>query len=52
MHVATTTVEKLTDYIMNTPQDAGRTQLCALQRDEMIKKNLKILAEKYPYIRF
>ena len=52
MHVATTTVEKLTDYIMNTPEDAGRTQLCAAQRDEMIEKNLKILSEKYPYIRF
>lgn len=52
MHVATTTMEKLTDYVMNTPVDAGRTQLCAAQRDEMVKKNLKILAEKYPYIRF
>ena len=51
MHVATTTMEKLTDYIMNTPEDAGRTQLCALQRDQMIEKNLKILAEKYPHIK-
>lgn len=52
IHVATTTMEKLVDYIINTPEDAGRTQLCALQRDNMIKKNLKILSEKYPYIRF
>lgn len=52
MHVATTTMEKITDYIMNTPEDAGRTQLCAVQRENMIEKNLKILSEKYPYIRF
>ncbi|MCJ7820127.1 MAG: glycosidase [Bacteroidales bacterium] len=52
MHVATTTIEKITDYILNTPEDAGRTRLCAEQRDKMIEKNLKILAEIYPYIRF
>ena len=52
MHVATTTMEKLTDYILNTPEDAGRTQLCAGQRDKMIEKNLKILPEIYPCIRF
>ncbi|HPS98870.1 MAG TPA: glycosidase, partial [Bacteroidales bacterium] len=52
MHVATTTMEKLIDYVMNTPEDAGRTQLCAAQRDRMIENNLKIMAQKYPYIRF
>lgn len=52
MHVATTTMEKLIDYVLNTPEDAGRTQLCAIQRDQMIEKNLKILAENYPYIKF
>jgi len=52
MHVATTTIEKITDYILNTPEDAGRTQLCAEQRDKMIEKNLKLLTEIYPYIRF
>lgn len=50
MHVATTTMDKLTDYVMNTPEDAGRTQLCAAQRDEMVKNNLKIIAQKYPDI--
>ena len=52
MHVATTTIEKLLDYVINTPEDAGRTQLCAAQRDEMIDKNLKILKAKYPEIEF
>ena len=51
MHVATTTLDKLIDYVMNTPEDAGRTELCAAQRDRMIEKNLKIMAERYPHIR-
>jgi 4-O-beta-D-mannosyl-D-glucose phosphorylase len=52
MHVATTTIEKLIDYAFNTPEDAGRTQLCAAQRDEMISANLKILSDQYPEIKF
>lgn len=52
MHVATTTMEKLIDYVLNTPEDPGRTQLCAAQRDQMIEKNLKILSLKYPNIKF
>jgi len=50
MHVATTTIDKLIDYTINTPEDAGRTQLCAAQRDEMISANLKILSEQFPDI--
>ncbi|TKG95817.1 glycosidase [Puteibacter caeruleilacunae] len=52
MHVATTTIDKLIDYVLNTPEDAGRTQLCAAQRDELITKNLDILKEQYPDIEF
>jgi 4-O-beta-D-mannosyl-D-glucose phosphorylase len=52
MHVATTTMEKLMDYVLNTPEDGGRTQLCAAQRDQMVENNLKIIAKKYPDIRF
>ena len=52
MHVATTTIDKLLDYVMNTPEDAGRTQLCAIQRDEMIGKNLKLLKKKFPDVKF
>ena len=52
MHVATTTVEKLIDYVLNTPEDAGRTQLCAAQREEMISKNLEIMQKDFPAISF
>jgi 4-O-beta-D-mannosyl-D-glucose phosphorylase len=43
MYVATTTVEKLTDYVFNTPQDPGRSVLCVQQRTELIRKNLAFL---------
>ncbi len=52
MHVATTTLERLLDYTLNTPEDAGRTQLCARQRDELVTRNLQILAERYPDIQY
>lgn len=52
MHVATTTLERLLDYTLNTPEDAGRTQLCARQRDELATRNLQILAERYPDIQY
>ncbi len=48
MHVATTTIEKLIDYVMNTPEDAGRTQLCAWQRHELITSNIEILKKDFP----
>jgi 4-O-beta-D-mannosyl-D-glucose phosphorylase len=47
MHVATTTVEKLIDYIRNTPEDPGRTELCVRQRTEMIDRNLEILKKDF-----
>jgi 4-O-beta-D-mannosyl-D-glucose phosphorylase len=52
IHVATTTMEKLVDYALNTPEDAGRTELCAARRDDMVTANLKILKDRYPDIRF
>jgi 4-O-beta-D-mannosyl-D-glucose phosphorylase len=48
MHVATTTLDKLIDYVLNTPEDPGRTQLCAAQRCRLIDKNLEILKQHYP----
>ena len=50
MHVATTSVDKLIDYIENTPEDPGRTELCVKQRTEMIDKNLEILKKDFPDI--
>ncbi|MCK4886642.1 MAG: glycosidase [Planctomycetes bacterium] len=43
MHVATTTVEKLTDHTINAPADPGRTYACVQQRIDFINKNLKIM---------
>ena len=43
MHVATTTIEKLVDYVFHTPQDPGRSVLCVAQRCDLIRKNLEIL---------
>lgn len=37
--VATTTVEKLLDYVENTPPDAMRSKLCVEQRQQLIEKN-------------
>lgn len=48
MHVATTDVNKLMDYIENTPEDPGRTELCVKQRTRMIDKNLEILKKNFP----
>ena len=45
MHVATTTVEKLVDYVLNTPEDGYRSAACVEQRCQLIKMNLKILEE-------
>ena len=39
MHVVTSTLEILVDYVMNTPPDMGRTYACVQQRLELIRKN-------------
>lgn len=43
MHVATTTIDKLVDYVFNTPEDPLRSVLCVQQRCDLIKKNMEIL---------
>ncbi len=48
MHVAETTLNLLLDYVLNTPEDAGNTNLCAAQRDTMIVKNLGIIRKDFP----
>ena len=40
-HVATSTVDKLLDYVVNTPEDGMRSKLCVEQRCALIAKNLK-----------
>jgi 4-O-beta-D-mannosyl-D-glucose phosphorylase len=39
MHVAATTLEKLCDWVMNTPSDPLFSHKCVAQRIELIKKN-------------
>jgi 4-O-beta-D-mannosyl-D-glucose phosphorylase len=46
MHVATTSLEQLTDYVLHTPEDPGRTYACVQQRLELINKNLEIMEAK------
>jgi len=43
MHVATSDVGRLLDYVTNTPADPLRSSACVEQRRELIKQNLKLL---------
>lgn len=43
LHVATTTIDKLVDYVFNTPSDPGRSVKCIEQRYELIANNLELL---------
>ncbi len=43
MHVAESTEEKLLDYVLNTPEDPLYSHKCVEQRNDLIKKNLKLL---------
>lgn len=38
-HVATSTVDKLLDYVLNTPEDGMRSKLCVEQRCALIARN-------------
>ena len=43
MHVATTTVDKLTDYVMNTPEDGFRSATSVKTLNRLIDKNKNFL---------
>lgn len=43
IHVATSTVDKLLDYVLNTPEDGLRSAASVQQRVELIEKNLKLM---------
>jgi len=47
VNVATTTVDKLVDFTINTPEDGLRTSVCVKQRIELIKKNEEVLKKEY-----
>lgn len=46
MHVAASTIVKLLDYVINTPEDGLRSAACVKTRDELIAKNLSILKKR------
>ena len=46
LHVASTTVERLVDFALNTPADPLRSADCVLQRCALIEKNLTYLNEQ------
>ena len=46
LHVATTTIDKLKDYVFNTPEDPLRSVKCVAQRCELVEKNLAFLKEQ------
>ena len=41
-HVATSTVDQLLDYVLNTPEDGRRSSICVRQRCRLIEKNLRL----------
>lgn len=43
LHVATSTVDRLLDYVLNTPEDPLRSYACVEQRYALIQKNLQLL---------
>jgi 4-O-beta-D-mannosyl-D-glucose phosphorylase len=42
LHVATSSVERLLDYVLGTPADPLRSRACVEQRIALIEKNLKV----------
>lgn len=46
LHVASTTIDRLTDYVFQTPADPGRSVECVAQRCRLIEENLKLLGQR------
>jgi 4-O-beta-D-mannosyl-D-glucose phosphorylase len=46
LHVATSTVDQLADYVLHTPADPLRSKACVEQRYALIEKNLKLMNSK------
>ena len=46
MHVAVSTIDKLLDYVINTPEDGLRSAISVITRNRLIENNLKILKKK------
>ena len=48
LHVATSTVPRLLDYVLHTPADPLRSRACVEQRCALIKKNTAVLKALKP----
>ena len=46
LHVAGTSLERLEDYVFNTPEDPGHSADCVRQRIELIEKNEALFGRK------
>ncbi len=46
MHVATSTVDRLLDYVENTPEDPLRSAACVEQRIALIERNMSLTKKK------
>ena len=46
MHVATSSIDRLIDYMTNTPPDPLTSAACVQQRSQLIAKNLALLEKK------
>jgi 4-O-beta-D-mannosyl-D-glucose phosphorylase len=46
IHVATSTVDRLLDYVLHTPEDGLRSAASVQQRVDLIERNMKALREK------
>jgi 4-O-beta-D-mannosyl-D-glucose phosphorylase len=44
VHVATTTIDKMLDYVTNTPEDPLRSAECVKQRIDLIARNLAFVS--------
>ncbi len=43
LHVASTTVDRLLDYVINTPEDPLRSYACVEQRNKLISRNIEYM---------
>jgi len=43
VHAATTTIDRMLDYVTGTPEDPLRSAACVAQRNELISRNLEFL---------
>jgi 4-O-beta-D-mannosyl-D-glucose phosphorylase len=46
LYVASTSVERLLDWVKHTPPDAGGSRAAAAQRAALVERNLKLLARR------